>query len=135
MLGKNSSSTGQVSVKSGATWNNSEDLFVGYNGTGTLLIDAGGTVTTTLGGAYIGYGAGSSGSSATVSGSGASWTNDYFFVGYGASGTLSVSGAALVSSKEATIGSNATGSATVSGTSSTFTSTDVLWVGAMRRER
>ena len=127
-LGDGASSTGAVTVGAGATWNNSVDLYIGKSGTGTLTINGGGKVVApTGGGSYIGYAAGSSGSSVSVSGSGSTWTNDYLFVGHAAAGTLTTASSGVVTSKVASVGYNATGGVTVN--NSTFTNTDVLFVG------
>ena len=114
-IGDAPSSTGAVTVGTGATWNNSVDLYVGNSGAGTLTINSGGKVVApTGGGSYIGYAAGSSGSGASVSGAGSTWTNDYLYVGNNAAGTLTTSSSGLVTSKVASVGYNATGGVTVS---------------------
>jgi T5SS/PEP-CTERM-associated repeat protein len=89
------SATGTVSISgSGATWSSGQ-LNVGNQATGTLQISSGATVTSTT--VYIGNGTAgqsyASNSSATVDGSGASWTaTANLYVGYyGPNATLTVS--------------------------------------------
>ena len=68
-----SGSTGTVTVSgSGSTWNNSNSLYVGFNGTGSLTITDGGSVTNIEG--FIGDQSGSTGT-VEVSGSGSTWNN------------------------------------------------------------
>jgi MYXO-CTERM domain-containing protein len=127
-LGAVASSTGQVTVGAGATWNNSLDLSVGRGGTGMLTITGGGKVVLPSGGtSNLGFASGSSGT-ATVTGSGSTWTNGQLYVGRSGSGTLNISSGGTVTSTTARIGFQATGGVTLTG-SSTFTSTSTLFVG------
>jgi T5SS/PEP-CTERM-associated repeat protein len=81
----------------GSAWNNSGSLFVGYNGTGTLKINNGGTISNTDG--YIGRNSTSTGT-VTVDGAGSIWTNtDDLYVGFDGQGTLTISNKGLVSVK------------------------------------
>jgi len=63
-------------VREGSEWNNSGDLFVGRDGTGTLNIEAGGLLSNTEG--YIGghpYGGSDGVGTVTVTGEGSEWNN------------------------------------------------------------
>lgn len=70
-LGKDSGQSGNLSVDNG-TLDQCNDMFVGYNGKGTLSIKNGGSVST-LAGASIGTATGSNGA-ATVDGTNSTWT-------------------------------------------------------------
>lgn len=127
-LGSVASSTGQVTVGAGATWNSSGQLSVGRGGNGSLTINGGGDFVAPAGGiTYLGYATGSLGN-ASISGSGSTMINGQLFVGRQGTGTMSVGSGGMVTSTTARIGSQATGSVTVSGISS-FTSTGTLFVG------
>jgi T5SS/PEP-CTERM-associated repeat protein len=68
-LGRLAGATGVATVSgNGSRWNNGRQLSLGYLGTGTLNVDAGGVVNNTDG--YLG-----STSAATISGSGSQWNN------------------------------------------------------------
>ncbi len=79
-IGSFAGSTGVATVTgSGSEWNNQTALFVGYDGDGTLNVQAGGLVSNVGGGlgpgiACIGCNPGSTGA-ATVTGSGSRWNN------------------------------------------------------------
>jgi len=94
------SSTGVATVTgSGSQLNNSDNLFVGNGGSGTLNVQAGGLVTNTNG--FIGFDSGSTGV-ATVTGSGSQWNNsgDLFVGGHnspGGTATLNIENNGLVS--------------------------------------
>jgi T5SS/PEP-CTERM-associated repeat protein len=98
-----SRSTGTVTVTgNGSTWANSHDLYVGRNRfltgsnyNGTLLVEAGGKVTSANG--FIGLNANAIGTVA-VTGNGSSWTNSgQISIGDGGRGMLRVSDGAVVS--------------------------------------
>jgi len=103
-------------------------LAVGNYGTGTLLVENGGIVSSILG--YIGYMSGSTGS-ATVSGAGSQWNNSGdLYVGRYGTGTLLVENGGVVSNINGTIGSDpgVTGSVTVSGAGSQWNNSGNLIV-------
>ena len=88
-VGRDSGSLGTVTVTgAGSKWTNSFELIVGYNGSGTLTIEAGGEVSNT------------SATLATIPvpsvrprspAAGSKWTNsENLYVGYDGSGTLTV---------------------------------------------
>ncbi|MGA1129991.1 MAG: hypothetical protein ACO3XN_07995, partial [Chthoniobacterales bacterium] len=77
-----------LNVNNAGTLLNSSYLFVGYYGTGTLNVEAGGVVSNT--GGVIGNATNSTGV-ATVTGSGSQWNNSSsLYVGYSGTGTLNV---------------------------------------------
>lgn len=130
-LGSVTSSTGQVTVGSLASWNNSQELSVGRAGTGTLTINSGGKVIAPLGGiSYVGHTAGASGT-ATVSGSGSTWTNDQLFVGRGGTALLTVQSTGTLNSVTANIGALAgsNGTLTITGSGTTWNNTGSAYVG------
>jgi T5SS/PEP-CTERM-associated repeat protein len=131
IIGYGVGSSGQLTVSgSGSEWTNSEDISVGYSGTGALLITSGGAVSNRN--TYIANNAGSTGTM-TVTGTGSTASNtDDFYVGNSGAGTLLISGGGSVSVSGAAgyIGYNtdSRGMATVTGTGSTW-SNDNLHVG------
>jgi T5SS/PEP-CTERM-associated repeat protein len=131
-IGHYSSSTGVATVDGGSsTWINSGgDLYVGNEGSGTLSITDGGTVSNQYG--KIGYSPDSTGV-VTVDGGSSTWTNNsHLFVGNEGSGTLSITGGGTVSNQDyGSIGYylDSTGVVTVDGTDSTWTNNSSLFVG------
>ena len=74
-LGWSSGTTGAVAVDgTGSAWVNIAQLWVGYNGTGTLTISNGAVVTNPNQSSYVGYHSGAAGT-VNVDGSGSNWTN------------------------------------------------------------
>ncbi|MBM4018781.1 MAG: PEP-CTERM sorting domain-containing protein, partial [Planctomycetes bacterium] len=107
-------------------------LFVGYDGNGTLNVEAEGQVRNTY--CYLGFDSGSTGT-ATVTGAGSKWTNSgALYVGYNGNGTLSVEAGGQVSNTDGYLGSysGSAGAATVTGTGSKWTNSGVLYVGLYR---
>jgi len=129
-IGADSTGVGTVTV-SGAdsngrasTWTNAGDLHVGYNGTGTLIILAGGQVSN-VGGNISG------GGNALVSGQGSSWQNSgRLTVGLYGTGTLRVEDGATVSSADGIVGDSAQGDAVLTGAGTTWTNTGQFTVGS-----
>lgn len=122
-IGDTAGSVGNVTIN-GGTWTNTGNLGVGYYGQGTLLIENGGTVSSVFG--LIGWQASSTDSSATVTGSGSSWTlSDSLYVGNLGKGVMTVWAGGQVSSLNGYIGAVAaagqTSSMTVTGNGSTWT--------------
>ena len=104
-------------------------LFVGRDGDGTLIVEAGGRVTNTFG--YIGGNSGGMGS-ATVAGIGSEWNNSFdLYVGRFGDGTLNVDAGGLVTNTNGFIGVNSgsTGTLTVSGAGSHWNNSSDLTVG------
>ena len=130
-IGYKSSSLGEVTVDGpGSTWTNSNGLYVGHYGSGTLNITDGGAVSDRNG--YIG-GSRSTGE-VTVDGPGSTWTNSYaIYVGssFGSSAIMNVTGGGAVSSEHGSIGiaSSSTAEVIVDGPGSMWT-TSSLWVGS-----
>ena len=95
-------------------------MYIGEDGTGTLYIIAGGTVSS--GEFLMGENAGSNGT-ATVSGSGSLWTNTggICTVGFEGNATLNITGGGQVSNSNTTaVGAIGTGAVTVDGAGSTW---------------
>lgn len=103
---------------------------VGASATGNLTIGNGGSLTDTTGG--LGLSAGSSGT-VTVTGAGSTWTNiGDLSVGRAGTGTLQILAGGNVSAVNASIGdltAGASGSVTVSGSGSAFSTSNLLFVG------
>ncbi|MGO4740986.1 autotransporter outer membrane beta-barrel domain-containing protein [Bosea sp. 2KB_26] len=125
-----SGSQGTVTVSgidsngSASTWTNAGDLYVGYNGTGTLNILAGGRVSN-VDGSISGDG------NALVSGQGSSWQNSgRLTVGLYGAGTLRVEDSATVSSADGVVGSSAQGDAVLTGPGTTWTNAGQFTVGS-----
>ena len=129
-IGRNWGSTGIATVTgANSKWTNTENLFVGQSGNGTLNIAAGGVVSNTVG--YIGDYSSSTGV-ATVTGSDSKWTNsDSLKVGYYGDGTLNVEAEGVVSNTFGVIGDDfgSTGAATVTGPGSKWTNSSYMYVG------
>ena len=140
IIGDKAGSTGTVLVTgAGSTWaNNGNDLYVGADGNGTLIIQNGGAVSNRYG-IVAGY-FGSTGA-ATVDGAGSTWTNsqDLSVGGSGngnpnsVRGTLTISNGGAVSNIGGTIGfdSGSTGIVTVDGAGSTWTNSSDLILGLL----
>ncbi len=134
-IGDQTGTSGSVTVdgETGpATLSATADITVGYDGTGTLGITRGGSVSNAN--AYIGANTGHG--TATIGGGGgsgdATWTNSQqLYVGYKGTGTLNVTGGGSVSSSYAFIGDGGIGTVTVGGGngSSNWTSSGSLIVG------
>jgi T5SS/PEP-CTERM-associated repeat protein len=100
-----SSSSGSATVDGvGSRWNNSRNLDVGVEGTGSLVVQNGGTVSNTTG--ALGWFSGSSGS-ATVDGAGSSWNN---------SGSLYVGGGTVAAGGTGSLTAQNGGAVNVAGT-------------------
>ena len=117
----------------GSTWTNSASLAVGEDGTGTLTVEHGGTVSG--GSAVVGANAGSSGT-VTVTDAGSNWTMagplSQLDIGDNGSGTLTVANGGTVDNSNASssIGKTAgTGAVTVTGAGSLWTHINTLLVG------
>ena len=131
-IGNSSVSMGVVKVDgAGSTWaNNGGSLYVGEQGSGTLSITHGGSVTS--GNACIGDSYASTGT-VIVDGTGSTWINNAtggIIVGNRGKGTLLITNGGSVSGP-GYIGNNSgsTGAVTVDGTGSTWTNTSYLYIG------
>lgn len=106
-IGASSISTGTAAVTgTGSSWSSGADFFIGYDGSGTLTISDGGTVTNTntsnIGISSTGIGI------ATVTGAGSSWSSgDQFIIGDAGTGSLTISDSATVAATSMTIASQA----------------------------
>jgi T5SS/PEP-CTERM-associated repeat protein/autotransporter-associated beta strand protein len=137
-IGENAGSNGTVTVSGGgSTWTNSTGLYIGESGTGSLVISGGGSVS-----AYDGYigGGGDTSEGAipgtgmlTVTGSGSTWTSGgELSIGVSGTGTLLITGGAVVTDEDGLIGDigASSGTVTVSGSPSAWTNTYGLTVGS-----
>ncbi|MGN6097530.1 MAG: autotransporter family protein [Bosea sp. (in: a-proteobacteria)] len=107
-----------------STWTNAGNLFVGYDGTATLQILAGGQVSNA-------WGSINGGSNALVSGQGSSWQNNgRLSIGVFGAGTLRVEAGATVSSVDGVVGSGAQGDVVLTGAGTTWTNTGQFTVGS-----
>src|SRR5690606_24128462 len=111
------------------------DFIIGWNGTGTLVVEAGGTVDS-AGNAHLGQEAGSRGD-ASVAGVDSAWVMDgELIVGNGGTGSLDITDGARVENTLGWIGGRAgggttgAGTVTVRGAGSTWINTGYLTVGA-----
>lgn len=98
--------TGTATVSgAGSTWNMGSSLYAGFLGTGNLNVTNGGTVNTG-GAATLGVNAGSTGT-ATVDGSGSSWTvSGALSIGTAGTGSLNITnGSSVTASAGTTLGS------------------------------
>jgi outer membrane autotransporter protein len=136
-LGNSPGSAGTMTVTDpGSIWNISGQLVVGgFLGPalGSLTVQNGGTVTNTEG--NIGYSSGSTGI-ATVSGSGATWTNSGdLYIGRNGTGSLNIASGGTVSNVVGRVGgcdgcsTSAVGTVTVSGAGTTWTNSAGLAIG------
>jgi T5SS/PEP-CTERM-associated repeat protein len=116
----------------GSKWTNSNSLYVGRDGSGTLNIEAGGEVSGSSNG-NLGYNAGSQGM-ATITGAGSKWTtgSGSLYVGSSGNGTMNIEAGGQVSSTGGFLGYNAgsQGMATITGAGSKWTTgSGSLYVG------
>ena len=117
------------------TTTNTDNLVVGFNDLGELLIDTdnkfNGLTSVINAAGTIGFNAGAEGA-VTVTGNGATWTNaGNLTVGLEGGGLLTIEDGAAVTNTTGFLGSggDAFGTATVTGTGSTWTHSDQLFVG------
>lgn len=129
-IGYDVGSNGTVTVSgidgsgNASTWTNNGDLHVGYDGTGTLNILAGGRVSS-IGGNISGSG------NALISGQRSSWQNSgRLTVGLYGAGTLRVEGGATVSSADGVVGSSGQGNVVLNGAGTTWSNTGQFTVGS-----
>lgn len=116
-------------VGANSTWNNTDNLYVGIEGSGNLTISDGAVVNDAAG--IIGYVLGSDGS-VTVAGPGSAWNNSGDLdVGLSGAGTLIISGGGAVAAESGNFGNDidATGDVVVSGAGSTLTFANYISVG------
>ena len=125
---------GVLEITSTAAINSISGIYTGYltGSTATLKITGGGTVSTSFG--RIGTTGGTG--TVTVSGAGSTWTNSSFIqssaihVGeFGGTGTMNILNGGTVSSDGGIIGDFGTGTVTVDGPGSNWTTTGDLQVG------
>jgi len=129
-VGALANSSGTVAVTgAGSSWSTgASNLIIGQYGTGSLLVSNGGAVNDTSG--DLGQFAGASGS-ATVSGTGSTWTNNFLGIGDAGNGALTISNAGKVTDTIGVIGAVAgsVGHVTVDSVGSIWTNSLNLAVG------
>lgn len=124
--------TGNVSPGSPTSpvWTTGSTIYVGSTGAGSLLVEGGGTVSSSAG--VLGrFGAGAG--NVTVTGEGSTWTNSgNLTVGSLGDGVLLIADGGAVSNATGLIGSlfGSSGDVTVTGEGSTWTNSGALTVGA-----
>ena len=101
----------------GSVWSNSDQLFVGELGQGTLNIVNGGVVNNLYG--LIGYQTDSIGM-VTVSGAGSTWNSPSLKVGSNGAATLNIENGGVVNSTTSRLGNQGPGTGTVNGVGSTW---------------
>jgi T5SS/PEP-CTERM-associated repeat protein len=131
-LGYRIGSYGRATVTgAGSKWTNSY-LYIGFEGSGELNIEAGGQVSA-IAASYIGGAtySGTSKGTATVTGIGSKWITGNLYIGNTGKGTMKVEEGGQVSSSTTYIGdwTPAIGTVTVNGTGSQWTNTNYLYVG------
>ena len=105
-IGNGSDSVGTVTVTGqGSEWNNSNSLYVGRYGTGTLNIEGGGVVTSSYG--SIGNISDSVGT-VTVTGEGSEWNNSGSLYVGNSEGTLNIADGGVVNVSGTTTLNNST---------------------------
>lgn len=126
-IGSNVGSEGEATVTSGGAWTLTDNLTIGVDGTGSLLID-GGTVSNRNG--VIAATSDSNGD-VTVTGPTSSWTSTMALsVGWDGVGSLLVDDGATLTSDGGRIGlRDGTGMVTISGADTTWTNTGDAIVG------
>lgn len=126
-LGFGSSDSGTVSISGSGNLSENGIFFIGESGAGIVNVTSGGAIS---GNRFIlGDNAGSIGT-ATVSGSGSTWTNAATcIVGFLGTGTLNIMNGGHVSDPAASIGKN--GTVTVDGQASTWTQISTLSVNGI----
>ena len=130
IIADNAGSVGTATVDgAGSSWTNSSDFYVGHNGNGTLTIGNGGTVSNVVG--FVGRYSTST-STATVDGAGSTWTNSSdLLVGYAGNGTLTIRNGGAVSNDYSFVGADpgSVGVVTVDGAGSTWTAAGEFYLG------
>ena len=133
-IGSNAGAQGVVNVSGvgtngvASTWTNNADLYVGYDGNGTLNITDGGKVVSV--GGQIGGNSNAVGE-VLVSGAGSSWdSSGRINVGLFGTGTLRIENGATVVSNDGVVGASAQGDAVLSGAGTSWVNTQQLNVGS-----
>ena len=117
----------------GSTWNIDEELNVGGEGTGTLTVEAGGSLNS--GDGNIGVDSGANGQ-VTVTGEGSTWASSGSLrIGFADEGSLTIEDGGAVSNIGGFIGVNpdSSGTVLVTGADSVWTNSFVLTVGRLGR--
>lgn len=130
-IGSQQGGTGVMTVTgAGSTWTDRDGIIVADHGTGRLMIEAGGLVTSSLG--IFGNSADGAGT-AIVRGIGSQWnSSDFLWVGRAGSGELTVEAGGSVSGTDGVLGveTGSRGTAMVTGAYSTWRNSNTLTVGS-----
>lgn len=103
--------TGNVEPADPATWTSSTSIYIGRSADGSVTVNGGSSIASGGGvlGGFLSSQSGVAGS-ATVDGSGSTWTNSYLTIGNYGIGSLSITNAGVITtSSGASIGANSTG--------------------------
>ncbi|MEN3931392.1 autotransporter outer membrane beta-barrel domain-containing protein [Microvirga sp. W0021] len=129
-IGQEAGSNGTVIVSgSGSRWGITNDIVVGYNGSGEFLVSDGATVTSTTG--VVASQTGSTGI-AEITGPGTTWTiNNFLYVAGRGTGTLKITDGAKVSATTGYVsnGNGGNGTVIVSGENSALSISNYLNIG------
>ena len=126
-IGVGAGDAGTLSISGAGSLQDEGAMYIGEDGSGSLSITAGATVSSSL--FALGQNSGSSGT-ATVSGSGSTWTNLVFcFVGQDGNGTLNITNGGSVSDSDTVVGGGSTGVVIVDGSGSTWLQLGTLTIG------
>lgn len=119
--------TGNVEPANPSQWSSSTTGYIGRTSNGSAEVNAGSQLSSWDG--YLGYNSGVTGT-ATITGTGSSWTSYALYVGYYGPGTLRVEQGGQVSTAAGYLGywSGSSGTGTVTGSGSTW-SNSALYVG------
>lgn len=132
-VGNAAGAFGAVTVSgTGSTWS-SAGLYLGYDGSGSVLIESGGQLNNAspAGAIYMAFRAGSTGT-ATVRGSGSKWTDSSsLYVGIRGNAALNIESGGQVSNTMGSIASatGSSGAVLVTGAGSSWTNSSILFVG------
>jgi T5SS/PEP-CTERM-associated repeat protein/autotransporter-associated beta strand protein len=120
--------TGDIDPLDPTTWTPITNGYIGKSSTGSITIDGSSGLQSDDG--YLGYNSGSSGT-ATVSGTGSKWSNQYLYIGNSGIGTLNIEAGGRVYSESGYLGyeSGSSGAVTVTGTDSKWANSWDLYVG------
>ena len=127
-LGIAAGDAGTLSTSGSGSLQDEGAMYVGEQGTGTLSITAGASISSSL--FALGQSPGSSGT-ATVSGPGSTWANSVFcFVGSDGMGTLNISNGGSVTASDTGVGAGVgSGTVVVDGAGSTWSQPGTILIG------
>ena len=139
-IANSSGSSGNFNLSGAGTLSVGSNMYVGYDGTGTLNITNGGQVNCSAGYSLIGFHSGSTGT-VTVDGTGSTWITTNLRVGIWGTGTLNITNGGRVNSIANTaypsatlfcdlgVSAGSTGTVAVDGAGSIWTNTSYINIG------